>query len=170
VHLDVKPDNVFLTRRGVRLIDFGLARPPGEPRDRGVAFAGTAEYASPEQCEERAGLDARADVYSLGVTLFEMLTGRAPFIGEAQAVREAQIGLRPPRPSYLAPVSVALEQVVLRALAKDRSRRYASAMELKAALQAARYRARSGPWEESWAGPAGGDMRPFSRGKLARIR
>jgi tetratricopeptide (TPR) repeat protein len=137
VHLDVKPDNVFLTRRGVRLIDFGLARPPGEPQDRGVAFAGTAEYASPEQCEERAGLDARADVYSLGVTLFEMLTGRAPFIGEAQAVREAQIGLRPPRPSYLAPVSVALEQVVLRALAKDRSRRYASAMELKAALQAA---------------------------------
>ena len=72
-------------------------------------------------------------MYALGVILFEMLTGRAPFTGEAQAVREAQIGLRPPRPSQFAAVPAAVEQVVLRALAKDRSRRYASAPELKAA-------------------------------------
>ena len=137
VHLDLKPENVFLSAAGARLIDFGLARAPREPRERGATFAGTAEYASPEQCEERAGLDARADVYALGVILFEMLTGRPPFTGEAQAIREAQIGLRPPRPSQFAPVPATVEQVVLRALAKDRSRRYASAPELKAAVLAA---------------------------------
>src|SRR6266851_4339646 len=137
VHLDLKPDNVFLTGGGARLIDFGLARAFGERRDRAAAFAGTPEYASPEQCEERPDLDARTDVYALGVMLFEMLTGRPPFTGEPQAVRQAHIGLRPPRPSQFAAVSTAIEQVVLRALAKDRSRRYASTSALKAALQSA---------------------------------
>ena len=136
LHLDLKPANVFLTADGVRLIDFGLSRPIGERRDRS-GFGGTAEYASPEQCEERADLDVRADLHALGVLLFETLTGRPPFTGDAQAVREAQVGLRPPRPSQLAPVSPALEQVVLRALAKDRTRRFAAAAELKDALLAA---------------------------------
>ena len=137
LHLDLKPENVFLTPAAVRLIDFGLARPLRERLDRGGAFAGTAEYASPEQCEERAELDVRADVYALGVLLFEMLTRRPPFTGDAQAVREAHIGVRPPRPSQLAPVPAAVEEVVLRALAKDRARRYASAAELSAALERA---------------------------------
>src|SRR5712692_1762498 len=137
LHLDLKPDNVFLAPGGVRLIDFGVARPFGERQDRGGAFAGTAEYASPEQCEERSELDVRADLYALGVLLFEMLTGRPPFTGDAQALREAHIGVRPPRPSQFAPVTAAVEEVVLRALAKDRARRYASAAELNAALQGA---------------------------------
>jgi tetratricopeptide (TPR) repeat protein len=137
LHLDLKPENVFLTPTDVRLIDFGLARPVRERRDRGGGFAGTAEYASPEQCEEHPDLDVRADVYALGVLLFEMLAGRPPFTGEAQAVREAHIGVRPPRPSQFAPVPAAVEEVVLRALGKDRARRYASAVELSAALQRA---------------------------------
>jgi len=135
LHLDLKPDNAFLTRGGgVRLIDFGLARPIRERQDRGAAFGGTAEYASPEQCEERSDLDVRADVYALGVVLFEMVTGRTPFRGEAQAVREAHIGLRPPYPSQFAPVPLAVERVVLRALGKDRSRRPRNVAELKSAL------------------------------------
>jgi tetratricopeptide (TPR) repeat protein len=137
LHLDLKPDNVFLGPTGVRLIDFGVARRFRERRDHGGAFAGTAEYASPEQCEERAELDVRADVYALGVLFFEMITGRPPFTGDAQSVREAHIGVRPPRPSQLAPVTALVEEVVLRALAKDRRRRYASATELWAALQGA---------------------------------
>ena len=137
LHLDLKPENVFLAPAAVRLVDFGLARPVRERQDRAGAFAGTAEYASPEQCEERAELDVRADLYALGVLLFEMLTGRPPFTGDAQAVREAHIGVRPPRPSQLAPVTTALDDVVLRALSKERARRHASATELKAALQAA---------------------------------
>ncbi|MGE5049408.1 MAG: serine/threonine-protein kinase, partial [Deltaproteobacteria bacterium] len=136
VHLDLKPANIFIEGR-VRLIDFGLSRQAGERVDRNQGFAGTPEYASPEQCEERADLDARADVYSFGAVLFHMCAGRPPFTGEAQAVREAQVGLRPPRPSQVAPVSAALEQVVLRCLAKDRGRRFQSAVELKAALSSA---------------------------------
>jgi tetratricopeptide (TPR) repeat protein len=137
LHLDLKPENVFLTAEDVRLIDFGLARPVHERGDRSGAFAGTAEYASPEQCEERQDLDVRADVYALGVLLFEMLAGRPPFSGAAQAVREAQIGMRPPRLSQLADVPAVVEDVVLHALAKDRARRYASAAELNTALQRA---------------------------------
>ncbi|HZX93059.1 MAG TPA: protein kinase, partial [Myxococcales bacterium] len=135
VHLDLKPANIFISQ-GVRLIDFGLAWPLGQRQPRGQAFAGTAEYASPEQCEEKVDLDARADVYSLGVIFFELLTGRPPFVGEAQAVREAHVGLRPPRPSQLTPMGMALEQVVLRCLTKDRGRRYQGAADLKAALRA----------------------------------
>jgi len=136
LHLDLKPGNVFLARGGVRLIDFGLARTFKERQER-TAFAGTAEYASPEQCEERSDLDPRADLYAIGVLVFEMLTGRAPFTGDAQAIREAQIGLRPPRPSQFAPVPAAVDDFVLRALAKDRRRRFASAAQMNAALRAA---------------------------------
>ena len=136
LHLDLKPANVFLSGQGVRLIDFGLARAFKEHQER-AAFAGTAEYASPEQCEERSDLDPRADLYAIGVLVFEMLTGRPPFTGDAQTVREAQIGLRPPRPSQLAALPAAVDEAVLRALAKDRRRRFPSAPQLNAALQAA---------------------------------
>lgn len=137
IHLDLKPDNVFLRPNGVRLIDFGLSRcsserPIGEP-----SFAGTPEYASPEQCEERADLDLRADIYALGAMFFEILAGRPPFLGDAQAVRRAHIAVRPPRPSQFAPVQNAIEDVVLRALAKDRMRRHQTVTELKMALQSA---------------------------------
>jgi tetratricopeptide (TPR) repeat protein len=154
-HFDLKPQNVFLTPEGVRLIDFGLARELGGRHDRIRAFAGTAEYASPEQCEERPDLDARADVYSLGVLLFEMLAGRPPFSGDAQSVREAHIGVRPPKPSRFAPVPNALEEVVLRALAKDRSQRFGTVAALRSALQTAlAEKAPTGHQQEVAASPA----------------
>ena len=149
VHLDLKPGNVFLGQSAVRLIDFGLARPFKERQEQ-TTFAGTAEYASPEQCEERPDLDPRADLYAIGVLVFEMLTGRPPFSGDAQVVREAHVGVRPPRPSQFASVPAAVEEAVLRALAKDRGRRFASAAQMGAALQAAF--AESGPAER---GPRG---------------
>jgi len=135
-HLDLKPENVFLAPSIARLIDFGLARRLSETRaPRG--FAGTAEYASPEQCEERSELDERADLYAIGVMLYEMLAGRPPFTGAPNDVRQAHAGLRPPRPSAFAPVTPAIEQVVLRCLAKDRARRYQTARELRVALDQA---------------------------------
>ncbi|MFL5347081.1 MAG: serine/threonine-protein kinase PknK [Hyalangium sp.] len=142
IHCDLKPENIFLdeAKGALGLFDFGLARPlsPSPPEAdsaRGLAQAGTAEYMAPEQCAGEEDLDERTDVYALGVILYEMLTGRTPFFGAAADVRQAHLSRRPPRPSELAPVSATLEEVVLRCLAKERSRRYASAQELAAALR-----------------------------------
>src|SRR5205807_752109 len=109
----------------------------GAKSAHGAAFAGTADYASPEQCEERTDLDARADVYAIGVLLFRMVTGTLPFTGSLQEVRDAHISVRPPRPSRLVPVNPAVEAVILRALAKNRARRFSGVFELKTALLAA---------------------------------
>jgi tetratricopeptide (TPR) repeat protein len=136
-HLDLKPENIFLGPTGVRLIDFGLTRAIGERASESRAFAGTPTYASPEQCEERPDLDVRADVYAIGVLLFQMLTGRPPFVGDSEALRTAHISLRPPRPSQFASGELEFDEVVVRALAKDRSRRFSTVSDLKKALQTA---------------------------------
>jgi tetratricopeptide (TPR) repeat protein len=166
LHLDLKPGNMFLTPRGVRLIDFGLALPFRERQERN-SFGGTAEYASPEQCEERSDLDVRADLYAIAAVVFEMLTGHPPFTGDAQAVREAQIGLRPPRPSQFSPVPAAVDKVVLRALAKDRRRRYASAAEMNAALQVAF--AESAPAERSGGGTTAAGQSSLDRRQVGLL-
>ena len=92
---------------------------------------------APEQCAGRADLDERTDVYSAGVILYELLTGRPPFFGPAADVLQAHISRRPPRPSELATVPAAMEEVVLCCLAKERSRRYTSARALAVALRQA---------------------------------
>jgi serine/threonine-protein kinase len=133
VHRDLKPDNVFLVHRHgrdnfVKLVDFGVAklrgaRPTERTTEAGV-IVGTPEYMAPEQCQDVA-IDARTDVYALGVMAFELATGRLPFAHRSVTqLLLAHIGEPPPRPSDLAPVDPALERAILRALAKDPADRF----------------------------------------------
>ena len=140
VHRDVKPNNVMIARDGsVRLLDFGLARGAGidlTTLTRTGTILGTPGYMSPEQFDAH-GVDERSDVYSLGVVLFEVLTGRLPFSGQTPiAVALAHKTQAPPLPRSLRPgVPAWLERVVLRCLEKDPARRFASASELAAELR-----------------------------------
>jgi eukaryotic-like serine/threonine-protein kinase len=138
VHRDVKPGNVLLTDDGeVKVTDFGIARAINteESLTQTGAVMGTATYFSPEQAEG-VGVDARSDIYSLGVVLFEMVTGRAPFLGETPvAVASKHVRDQPPLPRELEPaIPVALEAVIMKAMAKSPDDRYANAEELRADL------------------------------------
>jgi tetratricopeptide (TPR) repeat protein/type II secretory pathway predicted ATPase ExeA len=148
VHRDLKPENVFLREGGaLSLLDFGLARfldasDPDEPEQsvhltRTGQRLGTTTYMAPEQCLESRDVDARTDLYALGVLLFELLTGTPPFTGGPDEVLHGHVNLRPPRPSERAPVPAALDDVLLRCLAKDRAARFGSASGLLAAFDAA---------------------------------
>ncbi|WP_433926481.1 serine/threonine-protein kinase PknK [Sorangium cellulosum] len=140
VHCDLKPENLFVDGAGqATIIDFGIARVVGRlgdalDDDLGI---GTAEYMAPEQSAGRADLDARADIYAMGVILYELFAGRPPFWGPRAAVLEDHRSRRPPRLSARVAVPTAVEGVVHRCLAKDRSERFASAAELREALERA---------------------------------
>lgn len=140
VHRDVKPNNVMIARDGsLRLLDFGLARGAGidmTTLTRTGTVVGTPGYMSPEQFDAH-GVDERSDIYSLGVLLFEVLTGRLPFLGQTPlAVALAHKTEPPPLPRTLrSAVPAWLETIVLRCLEKDPARRYATAAELAAELR-----------------------------------
>ncbi|XXX73113.1 protein kinase [Sorangium sp. So ce134] len=140
VHCDLKPENIFVDGAGkATLIDLGIARVVGRrdgAQDDDLAL-GTAEYMAPEQSAGRADLDARADIYAMGVILYELFAGRPPFWGPRAAVLEDHRSRRPPRLSAHAAVPRAIEEVVHRCLIKDRSGRFASATELREALERA---------------------------------
>jgi serine/threonine-protein kinase len=132
VHRDVKPQNMILLRDGrVKVTDFGIARAGSSEMTEAGSIIGTAQYISPEQAR---GLPVGppADLYSVGVVLYKMLTGRVPFDGEsAVAVAMRHVQERPVPPSHLNPdVPPDLERVVMRALAKDVERRYQTADEM----------------------------------------
>ncbi|MCA9591999.1 MAG: serine/threonine protein kinase [Myxococcales bacterium] len=143
VHRDIKPGNLFQTKNGtVKLLDFGVAKQNNtiEQEGGGLSLVGTLEYMAPEQARGEAG-DARSDIYALGAVLYELLTGRLPHVAstpialidaknknpvEAPSVRAKQRGL-----------SKMVDKTILRALDKDPDKRFESAEEMRAALEAA---------------------------------
>jgi beta-lactam-binding protein with PASTA domain len=140
VHRDVTSSNVLVDEAGrVKVADFGIARMGVSALTRTGAMLGTSSYLSPEQAQGRPA-DERSDLYSLGVVLFEMLTGRLPFSGENDlAVAMQHVSAAPPNPRSLAPeVSEAFAAVVMKALSKQPADRYQNAEEFAAALRAAR--------------------------------
>ena len=142
VHRDIKPGNVMLTTTGaVKVMDFGIARATADAGMTGTSTStvmGTAAYLSPEQAQGLT-VDSRSDLYSAGVVLFELLTRRPPFVADAPvAVAFAHVNEPPPVPSTLDPtVPAQLDPIVARALAKDPSQRYQTAVEFRADVERA---------------------------------
>ncbi len=140
IHRDIKPGNIMLTDTGsLKVMDFGVARVLGAARStRHGQIVGTVEYMSPEQIKGEEA-DARSDIYSLGILLYEMLTGRAPFnsTSEYELMKE-QVEKAPPPPTvFAAHIPLAVEEPIMRALAKKPEARFKSALEFRAALLAA---------------------------------
>nr|WP_316043613.1 Stk1 family PASTA domain-containing Ser/Thr kinase [Cellulosimicrobium cellulans] len=142
VHRDIKPANVMLTPTGaVKVMDFGIARAVADSAatmTQTQAVIGTAQYLSPEQARGET-VDARSDLYSAGCLLFELLTGRPPFIGDSPvAVAYQHVREIAPAPSSVASdVPEVLDRITAKALAKERDARYSSAAEFRADLEAA---------------------------------
>ena len=142
VHRDIKPANVMLTPTGaVKVMDFGIARAVADSAatmTQTQAVIGTAQYLSPEQARGET-VDARSDLYSAGCLLFELLTGRPPFVGDSPvAVAYQHVREIAPAPSSIASdVPEVLDRICAKALAKERDARYSSAAEFRADLEAA---------------------------------
>jgi beta-lactam-binding protein with PASTA domain/predicted Ser/Thr protein kinase len=141
VHRDVKPGNVLLTRDGgVKVADFGIARAISDSSDQNLtktgSVMGTATYFSPEQARG-APVDPRSDLYSLGVVLYEMITGRPPFAGDsAVAIAYKHVQENPVPPRRIDPsLPETLEAITLKTLAKNPANRYPTAQDLRADLR-----------------------------------
>jgi serine/threonine-protein kinase len=157
IHRDLSPENLMLASSesglSVKIIDFGVARAGFSTRGSGTRgadstltganeFIGKPAYASPEQAgalRRGEALDQRSDLYTLGLILYEMATGRPPFHAESPFDYLSQhVNVPPPRPTEIAPdlgIPIDLERVILRCIEKERDRRYASARELSVALE-----------------------------------
>ncbi|GAA2095384.1 MULTISPECIES: Stk1 family PASTA domain-containing Ser/Thr kinase [Brevibacterium] len=142
VHRDIKPANVMLTPEGdIKVMDFGIARALEDTGSltQTQSVVGTAQYLSPEQARGEV-VDARSDLYSTACLLYELLTGRPPFVGESQlAVAYQHVGEQPAPPSSLVPgLPRDVDRVVLHALTKDRDERYQDAHTFREDALAAR--------------------------------
>jgi eukaryotic-like serine/threonine-protein kinase len=159
VHRDLKPANILVTKSGVKVLDFGLAKMESpvsagtEPVTQKGSILGTLHYMSPEQVQGKQ-IDARSDLFSFGLLLYEMLTGRRAFEGENSASVMAGILEREPaKLEEIAPFG--LQRVLRRCLAKDADERWQSARDLKAALEgsatAVPQQAKARPSRLAWA-------------------
>jgi serine/threonine-protein kinase len=158
VHRDIKPHNILIDSRGqVKVTDFGIARAEGAASlTESNAVLGTADYISPEQAQ-RADIDGRSDLYSLGVVIYEVLTGQTPFHGDSMvSVALGHLHETPKAPRLLRPsISRATERVILKAMAKDPGRRFATAGEMRRAIDGALARL-DGPTGAALIAPEGG--------------
>lgn len=149
IHRDLKPDNIMLTKfRGVddfvKVLDFGIAKvtePDGQDQRKltqaGVVY-GTPEYLSPEQARGK-DIDHRADLYAMGIILYEMMTGVVPFTGSTSlAILSGHVYQDPPDPATVAkaPIAEAMRGIIMKAIAKKADDRYQSAMDFLEALEA----------------------------------
>jgi serine/threonine-protein kinase len=137
VHRDIKPHNVLVDREGrVKVTDFGIARAGTSQMTEAGSIVGTAQYLSPEQARGTE-VDQRSDLYSLGIVLYELLTGQTPFDGDTPVeIAMKHLSAIPRPPSQIRrDVPRELDMVVLRALAKDPADRYQSADEMEADLE-----------------------------------
>jgi len=181
IHRDVKSGNIFLNARGdAKVLDFGIAKvaAEAEPRTdsrttRSGIPVGTVAFMSPEQARGEE-VDARSDLFSLGVVLYEMATGVTPFRGTTTSIIAQIVSPDPvPSPRSVEPsIPVDLERIILRALEKDRGMRYQTAADLLAALRGLRRDLTTGgsravgEWRTPGAGSAGRRRRGW--GKIGR--
>ena len=143
IHLDFKPENVLITANGdIRLVDFDLAQPLPKKPTKMPSNAGTPAYMAPEQIRHEP-LDQRADIFSYGVTAYELLTFRKPFTGDTpEAVLRKQLDEKhavPPPRQFNEDIPIAVERIILKCLERDPEQRYPNAHVLVAQLQQALY-------------------------------
>ena len=145
IHRDLKPDNLFLVPRGgdpnfVKILDFGIAKltttSTTNAKTRTGTLIGTPAYMSPEQCAGRGTIDARSDIYALGIVMYEMLTGHVPFKGEGFGdIVVAQLTETAKKPSEMrADIPPAIDAIVMKSIAKEAKDRFQSMEEFRVAL------------------------------------